>query len=133
MACHAAMIDKALTIKADTTVEKAVKAMKKAKAEYAPVLDADGTVAGLFSFEILMKNLLPVQVAMNDGTQLDIQLPAAPGIAKRLKNVQLIPVEQLMQRADFPVVYPETPTWEGVKAMVQTNLPLIVEDQQSQK
>lgn len=133
MPCHAAIVPKALSLKADTTVEKALKAMKKAKVEYAPVVDADGIIAGLFSYKILMKNLLPVSVAMSDGIQLDVQIQAAPGIAKRLRNVQLLSVETLMERQDFPIVYPETPTWEGVNVLVQTGLPLTVVEPQTQK
>lgn len=133
MPCHAAIVPKALSLKADTTVEDALKAMKKAKVEYAPVVDADGIIAGLFSYQILMKNLLPVSVAMSDGTQLDVQIKAAPGIAKRLRNVQLLSVDNMMERKEFPIVFPETPTWEGVNVLVQTGLPLIVVDPQTQK
>lgn len=133
MPCHAAIADKALTIKVDSTIEKALKAMKKAKVEYAPVIDADGVLIGLLSYNILMKNLLPVSVNMSDGIQLDVNIPAAPGIAKRLRNVMLLTVDTVMERKDFPVVYPETPTWEGVNMMVQTGLPLTVIEPETQK
>lgn len=132
MPCHAAIADKALSLKVDTTVEKALKAMKKAGAEYAPVTE-DGVIVGLLSYQIIMKNLLPVSVAMSDGIQLDVQIQAAPGIAKRLRNVLPLTVDALMERKDFPVVYPETPTWEGVNMLVQTGLPLTVIDPETQK
>lgn len=106
--------------------------MKKAGAEYAPVTE-EGVIVGLLSYQIIMKNLLPVSVAMSDGTQLDVQIQAAPGIAKRLRNVMLLSIDTLMERKDFPVVYPETPTWEGVNMMVQTGLPLTVVDPETQK
>jgi len=133
MPCHAAIADKALTIKVDSTLEKALKAMKKAKVEYAPVVDGDGVLIGLLSYHILMKNLLPVSVNMSDGIQLDVNIPAAPGIAKRLRNVMLLTVDTVMERKNFPVVYPETPTWEGVNMMVQTGLPLGVIEPETQK
>ena len=133
MACHAAIIDKALTLKMDMSVEYALKAMKKKNVDCAPVLDPDKRVAGIFSYKILMKNLLPVQIAMKDGSQMDIQISAAPGIVKRLKNIQLVTLDQVMERQDISVVYPETPTWEGVKMMVQTDNPLIVIDPESEK
>ena len=133
MPCHAAILPKALSLKADTTVEDALKAMKKAKVEYAPVVYEDGVIAGLFSHAILMKNLLPVSVAMSDGVQLDVQIQAAPGVAKRLRNVQILTIDNMMERKDFPIVYPETPTWEGVNILVQTGLPLCVVEPQSQK
>ena len=133
MPCHAAIADKALTIKVDSSIEKALKDMKKAKTEFAPVIDADGIIVGLLSYHILMKNLLPVSVNMSDGVQLDVNIPAAPGIAKRLRNVMLLTVDTVMERKNFPIVYPETPTWEGVNMMVQTGMPLTVVEPETQK
>ena len=133
MPCHAAIAEKSLTIKVDTTIEDALKAMKKAKTEYAPVIADDGEILGLLSYHILMKNLLPVSVNMSDGLQMDIKIPAAPGIAKRLRNVMLLTVDTVMERKEFPLVYAETPTWEGVNMMAQTGLPLTVVDAETRK
>ena len=132
MPCHAAIVEKATTLKADATVEKALKAMKKAGVEFAPVIEG-GAVVGLFSYQILMQNLLPVSVTMNDGIQLDVQVQAAPGIAKRLRNALTLTVDKVMERQNFPVVYPETATWEGVNMLVRTGLPLSVVDQETEK
>ena len=133
MPCHAAVVKKSVTLKEDVTVEKALKEMKKGNAEFAPVLDSDGALIGLFSYVILMKNLLPVSVNMSDGGQLDINIPAAPGIAKRLKNSMLVTVDKMMERKNFPVVYPETPIWEGVNIIAQAGLPLVVVDPETKK
>lgn len=132
MPCHAAIEKKSITLKADTTIEKALKELKKAKVEYAPVLDG-GVLVGLFSYQILMKNLVPVSVNMGGGVQMDVNISAAPGIAKRLKNSMLLTVDTMMERKSFPVVFPSTPTWEGVNMMVQTGLPLTVVDPETQK
>lgn len=126
MPCHAAIVDKALVLKVDTKISKALKDMKKKGVQSAAVIDGKGALAGFFSYRILMKNLLPVSIAMSDGIQLDVTIPAAPGIAKRLKKVMPLTVETLMERKNFPVVYPETPLWEGVNLIVQTGLPLSV-------
>ncbi|MGH1397712.1 MAG: CBS domain-containing protein [Alphaproteobacteria bacterium] len=133
MPCHAAIVDKHLVLKEDVKVEKALKAIKKAAAAHAAVTDENGTLVGFFSYAILMKNLLPVSVAMADGIQLDVTIPAAPGIAKRLKNVLPLQLSQFIERKNFPVVYPETPLWEGVNLIVQTGLPLCVIEPESQK
>lgn len=133
MPCHAAIIDKALVLKETVKVEKALKALKKANAENAAVTDENGVLIGFFSYQILMKNLLPVSVAMADGIQLDIAIPAAPGIAKRLKNVMSLTLTQFIERKSFPIVYPETPLWEGINLIVQTNMPLTVIEPESQK
>jgi len=132
MPCHAAIADKAVSIKIDTTIEKAIKAMKKAKAEYAPVTD-NGSLVGILSYHILMKNLLPVSVNMSEGMQVDVNIAAAPGIAKRLRNSMLLTVDTMMERKSFPVVYPETPIWEGVSMMAKTAMPICVIEAETQK
>jgi len=126
MPCHAAIAPKFLKLKTDQSVEKAIKAMKKAGVDMAPVVDKDGIFRGLFSFRILMKNLLPVSVVMNDGTQLDVKISAAPGIAKRLKNVLTLPIETFIEQKNTAVVTAEAPIWEGVNILVNTNLPIAV-------
>ncbi len=133
MPCHAAIVDKALVLKTDMTVEKALKDMAKAKSEAAAVVDKKGIVAGFFSHQLLMKNLLPVSVAMADGIQLDVKIPAAPGIAKRLKKVLPLTVEEIMERKEFPIVYPSTPLWEGVNLLVQHGQSLTVIDPDTKK
>ncbi|MGB0718924.1 MAG: CBS domain-containing protein [Bdellovibrionales bacterium] len=133
MPCHAAIADKTVSLKADLTVEDALKTLKKAKCEGAAVIDENNVVIGFFSPQVLMKNLLPVSVAMADGIQLDVTVRAAPGIAKRLKKVMPLPVQDLMERKHFPVVYPQTPLWEGVNLIVTSGMPLVVVDHQTNK
>ena len=130
MSIQKAIIDKFLTLSPDESVENAVKSLKKAKVEAAPVTDNDGRLLGLFTTQILMKNLLPVSVPMNDGIVLDVKVRAAPGIAKRLNRVNMLRVSDLMERK-VNVVAPETPIWEAVNFLVQYGAPLIVVDQQS--
>ena len=133
MPCHAAILDKALVLKEETSIEKALADMAKKKTEFAAVTNKDGILTGFFSYQILMKNLLPVSIAMNDGIQIDMKLPAAPGIAKRLRKVMPLPIKDLMEHKNFPVVHPETPLWEGVNLLVQYGQPLCVIEPVTQK
>lgn len=133
MPCHAAIVEKALVLKEGTAIDKALKTMKKQNAEYAAVVDGDNTLIGFISAQIIMKNLLPVSVAMSDGIQLDVKIHAAPGVAKRLNKLRPLNVETLMESKGFPVVYPETPLWEGVNLIVQSGLPLIVAEAETFK
>jgi predicted transcriptional regulator len=132
MPSHAAMNDKFLTASPGDNVEDTLKAMKKAKADIVPVVDEKGAVMGVFTVGIVLENLLPVSVAMSDGIQLDIQIGAAPGIAKRLKKVLPLSVGDLMNRK-FDAVYPETPLWETVNQIVMSNRPVIVVEPKSGK
>jgi len=125
MPCHAAVIDKPLKLSPDMKVEKALAQLKKKNVEAAIVVDENDIVQGTFSIQVLMKNLLPVSVAMSDGIQLDVTVRAAPGIAKRLKKVYPLTVGELMDRK-FNAVYPETPIWEGINYLVNGVSPLVV-------
>ena len=132
MPCHSAMIENPLSVKSDEEVGEVLAKLKKAKTQYAPVLDEDDKLVGMFSYEILLKNLLPVSVAMADGIQLDVTVRAAPGIAKRLKKVYHLPVSDFMERK-VNAVHPETPTWEGINFLIMHGAPLVVVDSETEK
>lgn len=132
MPCHAAIAEKTITLAPDHEVEKAIKELQKKKQEAAAVVNKDGEVEGLFSLNIVMKNLLPVSVAMSDGIQLDVTVRAAPGIAKRLRKVYPLPVSDIMERK-FNTVGPETPIWEAVNQLVTSSTPLLVTEGENKK
>ncbi len=124
MPSHAAS-EKISTVSPDASVEDALKLLKKEKITVLPVVGDGGIIVGVFSLQALFRNLLPVSVAMSDGIQLDIKIGAAPGIAKRLKKVEVLKVSDVMERK-FPVVAPETPLWESVNLLVQGGTPLVI-------
>ncbi len=132
MPCHAAMTEKFVTLSEDQLVEEALFLMEKEGVDIAPVLDDDGAFVGVLSLRIIMQNLLPVSVSMADGLQLDVQIRAAPGIAKRLRKVLPLKVSDLMQR-NVMHVSPETPLWEGVNLLVQHAEPVLVIDNKTNK
>ena len=132
MPCHAAIAEKSLTFKPDTEVEAVLKEMKKKKQDVAAIVNDKGELEGMFSLTILMKNLLPVSVAMADGVQLDVTVQAAPGIAKRLKKVYPLTIVEVMDRK-YKAVYPETSIWEAIQHLVNTNEPLAVIEGENNK
>ena len=132
MPCHAAIAEKSITLKPDTEVEVALKELKRKNVSEAAVIDDDGNVIGIFSLTIVMKNLLPVSVPMSDGIVLDVTVRAAPGIAKRLKKVNPLKVEELMERK-VPTVHPDTPIWEAVSHLVSGHSCLVVVEGESRK
>lgn len=131
MPCHAAVVEKAITLSPEMEVEKALKELKKKKQDEAAVVNEEGKVVGLFSYTIVMKNLLPVSVPMNDGIILDVTVRAAPGIAKRLKKVNPLEVGELMDRK-IQIVNSDTPIWEAVSHLVSGHSALVVIDGQTQ-
>ena len=127
MPCHSAILKKIVTASPDDTVEVVLKSIKKGKAQACAIVDKDGLFLGLFSMKILLRNLIPVSVAMTDGVQIDIKVTAAPGVAKRLANVKTLAVSELMDRKP-DTVYPDAPIWEGVSVLTKNGSPLPVVD-----
>ncbi|MCK5284714.1 MAG: CBS domain-containing protein [Alphaproteobacteria bacterium] len=132
MPCHSAMTKDMVSVSSDQLIEDVLALMKKKNVDAVPVVDEEKKLVGLFSIHVLMKNLLPVSVAMVDGVQIDMSVQAAPGIAKRLRKVSPLPVSELMDRK-FNLVYPETPIWEGVNFLIQYGSPLFVVERKTEK
>lgn len=127
MPCYSAIVDKKVTVSPDETVEKALKAIKKGKVNAVAVIDEDGQFHGIFSMKVLLNNLIPVSVAVNEGVHLDVKLPAAPGVAKRLNNVKPLAVSEVMDRKPQSVL-PDAPVWQGVSLLTKNGSPLCVVD-----
>lgn len=132
MPCHSAMTTDVLTAKPDQTVEEVLAQLQKSKADVVPILNDEGKLEGVFSLPILMKHVLPVSVPMVGGGQMDVSMVAAPGIAKRLRKVDSLPVSELMERK-VAVVNPDTPTWEGIQFIMEQNGPLMVIEKNTDK
>ncbi len=129
MPCLSAIEKSSLHIHPDDEVQEAIGQLKKAKINSAPVVDEQGRLLGLFSFKALMRNLVPVSVAMADGIKIDIKVGAAPGVARRLANVKPLKVTEVMERK-VQTVGPGDPLWEGVSLLTNHGGPLVVIDDQ---
>ena len=127
MPCHAAMNDKFLKVLISDPIDKTLAKMDKQKTDFAIVTDKKGRFEGIFKIQSLFKNLLPVSIAMPEGLQANVRMSAAPGIAKRLKKVEPLALEQFIER-NVPAVQPETPLWVAVKLLVEHAGPIVVID-----
>ena len=127
MPCHSAIAKKKITLSPDDSVEKALEIIKKEKIRAAAVIDDNNEFKGTFSLKILLKNLIPVSVIMSQDVQIDIKVEAAPGIAKRMAGVMILPVSDLMDRKPITIL-PDEPIWEGVAQLTKHGEPLCVVD-----
>lgn len=127
MPCHAATEKKLVVLSPEESVESAINILRQAHVNSAPVVDEGGKLLGLFSFKGLMRNLIPVSVAMTDGIKVDIKVAAAPGVAKRLGRVKPLKVTEVMDRKVLSVS-PDDPLWEGVSLLTNYGGPLAVVD-----
>lgn len=127
MPCHVAVVENVLTVSESDSVEFVLKALKKAKADYAVVLDEGGIFLGIFCSKVLLKSLIPVSVAMADGLQIDVKVSAAPGVAKRYGNVLPLPVSEVMDRKPKRLL-PDSPIWEGIAYLTKHSSPIVLLD-----
>lgn len=135
MPCHSAMINNVITVKPDVIVEDVVKKMrdKKKPSDTVVIIDEKGRMQGYFTMKVLLKNLLPVSLSVqNSAVGNDVMVGAAPGIAKRLFKVKPIAVSQIMERK-FRILAPDTPTWEGVQALVEYGSPIFIIEEGTEK
>ncbi len=133
MPCKYAMITNVISLKPDMEAGEALDVLHDNKIRCAPVLDQDGNLLGMFSLENVLKHLLPVSARMEDGLRrLDFVVGAAPGIAKRLRKLSLLRLEDIMD-TKIVVLHPDTQTWEGIRLLVRYGSPLPVVEEGSRK
>lgn len=133
MPCKDAMIDKVVSLTPDQTVEEAMTLLEEKKIRTAPVLDENDNMLGMFGYETLLKEMLPVSVKMEEGLErLDFLRGAKPDIARRLREIKLKPVELVMNRTP-KVLSPELSVWEGIRKLAKHGSPLSVVDEKTNK
>ncbi len=132
MPCHAAIDNNFISVLPETLTEDTLKIMKKKHIRFACITNEKNTFLGLFSYETLIKNLLPISVSTGDTYKTDITVKAAPGIAKRLNKVAIMPISNVMNRK-CTFVNPETPLWEGISMLIDYGSPLVIIEEQSKK
>lgn len=131
MPCASATLENVPTLKPDQEIGVVMKLFKKHQLEHFPVVDGEGVLLGYLSQHIILRNLLPVSFNVPGMTETGMmRIGAAPGIAKRLKKIKPLKVEDLMERK-FQSIHPETPIWEGVHLLVEHGSPLMVIEENS--
>lgn len=133
MACNDALIENVISVRPDQTVNEVMELFKEKHFHSVPVVNPDGTLAGLFSLQTVLKCLLPVAAVMENGLEsLDFIIGASPGIAKRLRKLQPRTMSEVMERNPV-TLYPDTPSWEAIRIMARHGSPIpIVEEKTNQ-
>ena len=130
MPCKDALVTKTVSLKSSQTVEQALQTLRKAGLSFAPVVEDDGSLAGLFSISRLLENVLPVSVAVGmggSGGNVNVTIPSAPGMAKRLQKFRQSKVSEMMQRP-LRAVHQNTPLEVAVRHVREMGEPAAVVD-----
>ncbi len=126
MPCIDAMVDKVVSLTPDQTVEEAMTVLETRQIRTAPVLDENNILLGMFGFESLLKQMLPVSVRMPSGLQrLGFVRGAKPDIARRLRSMKAQSLTDAMNR-DPIVLSPDLSVWEGIRKLAKYGSPLPV-------
>ncbi len=131
MTCQNAMIEHMVSVGPHQTIGDALVLLKTKCIRWAPVVDADGRFLGHFAFSDVLARLLPGPVSLDSQSllgahlRLDYLLNADSDVAKRLRALLSVPIEDLMD-GNTVLVHPTTPLWEGIRLLVQHGGPLPV-------
>ncbi len=133
MPCEDSMITDVITVTPDMKVTDAISLLSDKSLRWAPVIDAQGKLVGTFSLHIILKNMLPVSVTMEDGlNKLGFAAGAAPNVARKLKKIRKKTVGEIMD-TKMKTLYPTTHTWEAVRILTKYGSPLPVIEKDSGK
>lgn len=130
MLCNDALVKKAVLLKPEQTVEQALSVLGKAGVTFAPVLEDGCALAGVFSVGRLLENTLPVSVAVgagDGGNVVNVMVPSAPGMAKRLQKYRNAKISEMMQRP-VRTVHRDMPLEAAVRYIRETGEPAAVVD-----
>jgi len=120
------MIEGIITVKPHITVKQALEIFEINGIRNLPVVDDNGKLLGIFGLKNVFKRLLPASVTMEDGLKrLDFVIGAAPGIAKRLKKLYPLSIEEVMEKNPI-VLHPDTATWEALRVMAVNGSPICI-------
>ncbi len=133
MSVQRAMIEAPFTANPDNTVKEIINLLSEKHVRAVPVTDESGTLVGLITLRLLLKNLLPVSASMEGGIDnLDFLVGTTAGAAKKLKKILDRPISDFMT-TEYHFVDIETSKWEAIRLMVKSNTILPVVDNDEDK
>lgn len=127
MMCRDALVKRALVVSPRMGVEEALKAMHKASISYAPVLDDEGVVVGIFSLSRLLESALPVSLDLGG---VSVPIESAPGMTKRLRKYMSGQVADVMQRP-FRALHPDMPVETAIRWLREGGEPVSVVEKET--
>jgi len=128
-----AIIVRVHTVAPEQTVQQALDLLRKHSIRCLPVVDANKQFCGLFTFEAVFKQLLPMAVRMEGGLDnVDFITGTSSGSAKRLRKIAQKLVSDVML-TEVPEVHPDTSAWEMLRLLAKFGSPIPVTDELSHK
>ena len=135
MSCRTAMIamDHVVTAKSDMRVSDIAHMLENKKLRAVPVLNENDALVGMFSTRVLLRNILPASVTMEDGLQrLSFGHGAEGSLARALVDVMDDPIVDHIEKKPI-VLHADTAMWEVVRLLVEHGSPLAVVEEGTNK
>ena len=126
------LVTNVISLNKNCTVGEAMTTLKQYHLSSAPVVDENGVYVGKFGVRCVMRALLPSAVTMEGGLgHVDFLLGAMPGVAKKLKKLEKLPICDYID-AETPPLTLETSLPEAMRLLI-TGGPYHVIDKDTKK
>jgi len=133
MFCRHALVSEVISAGPDETLADALALLERHGIRALPIVDAQRTLLGYFSFDVVLSRLLPAAITLehrgleDTNLRLDYLVDAEERVAKHLGELLPVKLREIMGPAPH-VVHPETTLWEGLRQLVRHGSPIPVVD-----
>jgi CBS domain-containing membrane protein len=138
MFCRNAMLTDVVKAGPDGTIQDAVHLLQQQNIRALPIVDADGRLLGLFSFDLILADLLPKALQIeeyelkNADLRLDYLVDTEGNMAERLRVLLPVKLADVMN-PQVRVAHPDTPLVEGVRLLAKHGSPIPIVDGQTHR
>jgi CBS domain-containing protein len=132
------MLTEVVTAGPEGTIQDALALFERHGIRALPIVDAGGCLLGMFSFDLMLSNLLPKALQMesyelkNVDLRLDYLVDTEEDLAEQLRALFPIKLADLMD-PDVRVAHPDTPLVEGIRLLTQYGSPIPVVEEPSRR
>jgi CBS-domain-containing membrane protein len=138
MFCRNAMLTDVVQAGPDWTIRDAVSLLQQQNVRVLPIVDGEGRLLGLFSFDVVLADLLPKALQIeeyelkNVDLRLDYLVDTEADLAKRLRALLPVKLSDVMN-PEVRVAHPDTPLVEGIRLLAKHGSPIPVVDGQTRR
>jgi len=132
------MLTEIVTAGPDETIRDALTLLERHGIRALPIVDAEGRLLGMFSFDLVLSSLLPKALQMDAyelkdvDLRLDYLVDSEEDVAEQLKALFPVKLGDLMD-PQVRVAHPGTPLVEGIRLLARYGSPIPVVEEPSRR
>ena len=132
MTCQSVIVPNVETVLPDAKISDVMRAIGRHEVPAAAVVDDEGVYVGLFSFNEIVRALLPAATEMLGAEDLSFMLETHDGAADKFHEIAEHPVIDFCNK-DKPVIFPDTVFWEGLLLLHKYDGPVAAVEPETNK